>query len=119
MALFETKRRRGFFLVVIGVLLLVVTLSTNYWASTQAEHRATSAESLLRADLTRTTVFELLLSPLTAVPHSDLRSIERTAEGGVDVTVGVNSLWQYRCVVGHLDSNGQVTTKRFRCNIPG
>jgi len=118
MTLFETKRRRGIFLVVIAVLLLVATLSTNHWASTQAVHRAKSAESLLRADLSKTTVSALKLSPLTAVPHSDLRSINWTADGGVDVTVGVNSLWQFRCVVGHLDSSGQVTTKRFRCNIP-
>jgi len=45
MTLFETKRRRGTFLVIIAVLLLVATLSTNHWASTQAVHRAKSAES--------------------------------------------------------------------------
>lgn len=39
--------------------------------------------------------------------------------GGVRVNVEVSSLWQLRCIVGHLNGRGQVEIELFKRSCQG
>ncbi len=116
--MFATKRARGWALAIVGAFIVIAVVASNWWASSQAENEARSAETRLRVALGQTTIPDLLTTPLTALPHvGSIRTIQRDADG-IAVTIGVNSMWQYRCVVGHLDTEGRVMTTRVHCGAP-
>lgn len=116
--MFETKRARGWFLLIVLIVVLIAGGTANWWASAQAGKRQKVAETRLHLELSQTTVPALLVAPLKALPHfGEVRTVQRDADG-VAVTIGVNTLWQYRCVVGHLGEDGRITTKRVQCGPP-
>lgn len=108
--MFETKRRRGLLLVVLFVSVLVIFLALNSWASRQAYQRAETTTVAMRSELKRVGLTKLLLPIDNQLDIPNLRSI-LPAENGATAASEVLVLWQYRCVVGHIDAAGDVSVE--------
>jgi hypothetical protein len=110
--MFETKRFRGRLLAGLFLSALIIFMALNTWASSQASQRAESAEDSMRTELKRVGLPDLLLPVDNELSIPSLRSI-LPVEDGAKASSEVLVLWQYRCVVGHIDSTGAVSAEIF------
>ncbi len=115
--MFETKRQRGRFLVLLLATAVVVFLGLNSWAARRANERAETTQAVMRTELPRVGARELLLPIDNDLSIPDLRSI-LPADDGAQATSEVRVLWQYRCVVGRIDEAGNVAVEIFERSCP-
>lgn len=115
--MFETKRQRGRFLVLLLATAVLIFLGLNSWAARRANASAETTQAVMRTELPRVGARGLLL-PIDndlSIPH--LRSILPTGYGA-QATSEVRVLWQYRCVVGQIDEAGNVAVEIFERSCP-
>lgn len=114
-----TQQQRGCLLVVLFALVFVAFQGTNWWANTRADDRAAATAERLRVVLPAMDLVELrtgLDNRLSGM--FPLRSVIEEGKG-VRVNVEVSSVWQSRCVVGHIGPNRVATTETFKKGCGG
>ena len=114
-----TQHQRGRLLVVLFVVVFVAFQGTNWWANTSADDRATDTAKRLRVALPTIDLVELR----TGIDHrlSEMFPVRSVIEEGkgVRVNVEVSSVWQARCVVGHIGPDRVATTNTFKKGCGG
>ncbi len=115
--MFETKRQRGRFLVLLLATAVVIFLGLNSWAACRANESAGTTQAVMRTELPRVGARELLLPIDNDLSIPDLRSILPT-DDGAQATSEVRVLWQYRCVAGQVDEAGTVAVEIFERSCP-
>lgn len=113
-----TQQQRGRLLVVLLIVAIVVFQGTNWWASNSADNRAADTAGRLRAALPTMDLVELRTRPDRLMERFPVRSVIEEGRG-VRVNVEVSSLWQARCVVGHVGPDGVATTNTFKKGCSG
>lgn len=113
-----TQQQRGRLLAVLFVVVIVAFLGTNRWANMSADDRAADTAERLRATLPTIDLRDLFIRPERLTDRFPVRSVI-TEGNGVRVNVEVSSLWQARCVVGHIGPDGVATTNTFKKGCGG
>jgi|GEM_PF-5740848 hypothetical protein len=114
-----TQRQRGRLLVVVVVVVFVAFQGTNWRANTTADDRA--AETAERLRLALPTIDLVALRTGLDDRLSEMFPVRSVIEegNGVRVNVEVSSVWQSRCVVGHIGPDKVATTNIFRKGCGG
>ncbi len=107
-----TQRQRGRILVVVFALLLVGFATTNRWASSEVDNQVSVTSARLREALPTYDLLDLRVGADDLAQKFLVRSVIEEP-GGVRVNVEVSSLWQLRCIVGHVDSEKRVVIRTF------
>ena len=107
-----TQRQRGQILVIVFVVVFLGFLTTNWWASRQADRRASLTSARLREALPAYDLLDLRLGADGLARTFPIRSVIEEP-GGVRVNVEVSSLWQLRCIVGHVNPEKEVVIRTF------
>ena len=107
-----TQRQRGRILVIVFALALLGFMAANRWASSEVDDRVSVTSAQLREALPTYDLLDLRVGSDDLAERFPVRSVIEEP-GGVRVNVEVSSLWQLRCVVGHVDSEKRVVIRTF------
>ena len=107
-----TQRQRGRILVVAFAVPFLAFVTANRWASSEVDNRVSVTSERLREALPTYDLFDLRVGADDLAQRFPVRSVIEEP-GGVRVNVEVSSLWQLRCIVGHVDSEKRVVIRTF------
>lgn len=114
---FDTKARRGRFLVVLGIAVALANGACSAWGTRAADQKAAAREAEIRraldpmtADQVMPRVLAVLDSSGEGLPGGPYRVI-RAVGGGVEATAEVRAWTEERCVRARLSASGVVTTE--------
>jgi len=113
-----TQQLRRRLLVILFVVVIGAFQSANWWANRRADDRAEDTAEQLRAILPAMDLVELRTDPDRIIQMLPVRSVIQEGKG-VRVNVEVSSLWQLRCVVGHIGPDAVASINTFRKGCGG
>lgn len=106
----DSRRRRGWILVLVMILFVGVSVVSQLLVSARADSRASHRERELHSVLDRELPPLGFVASEAFVRDHKLRSLTEE-EGQLYATTDAGVLWEARCIVGRRDVNGKVVTR--------